>query len=97
MLLQAAEMECLVRQSLSALRRTVSLKYEEKPFSFSARPLANTPRSKSIKISLENCVLYQNDPPVDPVDICLYDIFCKTMQMNGRLITVGVERVAKEN
>ena len=29
--------------------------------------------------------------------IYLYDIFCKTMQMNSRLITVGVERVAKEN
>ena len=96
MLLQAAEMECLVRQSLSALRRTVSLKYEEKPFSFCARPLANTPRSKSIKISLENCVLYQNDPLLI-LYIYLYDIFCKTMQMNGRLITVGVERVAKEN
>ena len=68
MLLQAAEMERLVRQSLSALRRTVSLKYEEKIFSFWARPLAST-SNKSIKISLENCVLYQNDPPVDPVHL----------------------------
>ena len=57
MLLQAAEMEWLVRQSLSALRKTVSLKYDEKPFSFCARPPASRPR-KSIKISLEYWVLY---------------------------------------